>query len=78
MTYRFQCGMKRRKLRKSNLPRTTQLGSERTWKFSNLGIFVLKTTEDVLLHEASEVWSHLLGLEPFGLMVSVKVCEAGV
>lgn len=44
--HRFQFRPKKRKFRKLNLPKGAQLGHDRTWKFSNLRIFVLKTTED--------------------------------
>lgn len=33
-------------------PKTTQLDNVKIWKFSNLGIFALKATADLLPHEA--------------------------
>lgn len=57
--HRFQFRSKKRKLRKLNLPQGTQLGNDRTWKFSNLRMFVLKTTEDLVPHEALEALSLL-------------------
>lgn len=57
--HRFQFRSKKRKLRKLNLPQGTQLGNDRTWKFSNLRMFVLKTTEDLVPHDALEALSLL-------------------
>lgn len=60
LLHRFQYRMKNRMLRKVNLSKVTQLGSDRHWKFSNLGIFALKTTEESLPHEAPEALSCLV------------------
>ena len=37
-----------KKERNSKPPKTTQLGNAKIWKFSNLGIFALKATADLL------------------------------
>lgn len=67
--HRSHFRMKKRKLRKLKLPKATQLGNDRTWKFSNLGIFALKATVDLLPHEASEASSCLvLSLLVWGYM----------